>query len=48
MGEAALDAVMEEMHRIDRAMSPFKPESELSRINREAAKAPVPISKEMF
>lgn len=48
MGEAALDAVMEEMHRIDRAMSPFKPESELSRLNREAAKAPVPISKEMF
>jgi FAD:protein FMN transferase len=47
-GEAALDAVMEEMHRIDRAMSPFKPESELSRINREAAEAPVPISVEMF
>jgi len=47
-GEAALDAVMEEMHRIDRTMSPFKPESELSRINREAARAPVPISKEMF
>jgi thiamine biosynthesis lipoprotein len=47
-GEAALDAVMEEMHRIDRAMSPFKPESELSRVNREAAKAPVRISEEMF
>ena len=47
-GEAALDAVMEEMHRIDRAMSPFKPESELSYLNREAAKAPVPVSKEMF
>jgi len=47
-GEAALDAVMEEMHRIDRAMSPFKPESELSRINREAARAPVPVSEEMF
>jgi len=47
-GGAALDAVMEEMHRIDRAMSPFKPDSELSRINREAAKAPLPISEEMF
>jgi FAD:protein FMN transferase len=47
-GRAAVDAVMEEMHRIDRAMSPFKPESELSRINREAAMAPVPISEEMF
>src|SRR5882672_223933 len=48
MGEAALNAVIEEMHRIDRAMSPFKPDSELSRLNREAAKAPVPVSKEMF
>src|SRR3982074_142067 len=48
MGEAAMGAVMEEMHRIDRAMSPFKPESELSRLNREAAKAPVPVSGEMF
>jgi thiamine biosynthesis lipoprotein len=47
-GEAALDAAMEEMHRIDRAMSPFKPESELSRLNRDAAKAPVRVSDEMF
>ena len=47
-GEAAMAAVMEEMHRIDRAMSPFKPESELSRLNREAPKAPVPVSEEMF
>jgi thiamine biosynthesis lipoprotein len=47
-GEAAIDAVMEEMRRIDREMSPFKPESELSRINREAADHPVPISAEMF
>ena len=47
-GEAALDAVMEEMHRIDRAMSPFKPESELSHLNREAAKGPVRVSTEMF
>jgi len=48
IGEAALDAVMEEMHRIDRAMSPFKPESELSHLNREAAKGPVRVSREMF
>jgi thiamine biosynthesis lipoprotein len=47
-GEAAIAAVMTEMHRIDRAMSPYKPESELSRINREAAERPVPISQEMF
>jgi thiamine biosynthesis lipoprotein len=46
-GEAAANAVMDEMHRIDRAMSPYKPESELSRINRDAALAPVPLSDEM-
>ena len=45
--EAAMSAVMDEMHRIDRAMSPFKPESELSRINRHAADMPVPVSDEM-
>jgi len=47
-GEAAIDDVMAEMHRIDRAMSPFKPASELSRINREAAAKPVVVSEEMF
>ncbi|MGZ3236917.1 MAG: FAD:protein FMN transferase, partial [Burkholderiaceae bacterium] len=46
-GEAAIAAVMEEMHRIDRTMSPHKPDSELSRINRDAASAPVTISSEM-
>ena len=47
-GEAAIDAVMAEMHRIDRAMSPYKPGSELSRINRDAAAGPVPVSAEMY
>jgi len=47
-GDAAIDAVMAEMHRIDQAMSPFKPDSELSRINRDAATSAVPISDEMF
>lgn len=47
-GEAAMDAVMEEMHRVDRAMSPFKEESELSLLNREAAQAAVRVSGEMF
>ena len=46
-GESAIDAVMSEMHRIDRAMSPHKADSELSRINRDAAFKPVPISAEM-
>jgi thiamine biosynthesis lipoprotein len=39
---------MDEMHRIDRAMSPHKPVSELSRINREAGRRAVPLSDEMF
>jgi thiamine biosynthesis lipoprotein len=47
-GELAADAVMDEMHRIDRAMSPHKPASELCRINAEAARQPVPLSDEMF
>ena len=46
-GEAAINAVMTEMHRIDHAMSPHKPESELSRINRHAAATPVKLSEEM-
>ncbi|MDQ2734277.1 MAG: FAD:protein FMN transferase [Pseudomonadota bacterium] len=46
-GRAAIDAVMEEMHRIDRAMSPHKPDSELSIINRDAYAGPVPLSAEM-
>ena len=47
-GEAAATAVMEEMHRVDRAMSPHKPTSELCRINREASHQTVPLSEEMF
>ncbi|MGZ8259076.1 MAG: FAD:protein FMN transferase [Caldimonas sp.] len=46
-GEAAITAVMDEMRRIDRTMSPHKEDSELSRINREAFAAPVPVSVEM-
>jgi len=48
VGAAAIDAVMAEMHRIDRAMSPYKPHSELSRINRDAVDQPVKVSREMF
>ena len=47
-GEAAAAAVMDEMHRIDRAMSPHKATSELSRINREAGRQAVPLSPEMY
>jgi len=45
---SAIDAVMAEMHRIDRLMSPYKEDSELSRINREAAQRPVTVCQELF
>jgi thiamine biosynthesis lipoprotein len=47
-GESAIAAVMEQMHHIDETMSPFKPDSELSRINREASDRPVPLSAPMY
>jgi thiamine biosynthesis lipoprotein len=47
-GQAAIDAVMAEMHRINECMSPHKPGSELSRINRDAGLTAVPVSEEMF
>jgi thiamine biosynthesis lipoprotein len=46
-GEAAMDAVIAEMHRIDALMSTYKPESQLSRVNREAATAPVKVDPEL-
>ena len=45
---ADMAAVMDEMHRIDELMSPYKPASELSLINREAAQKALPISLEMY
>jgi FAD:protein FMN transferase len=47
-GERAIDAVMAEMHRIDRLMSPYKSDSELSRINRDAGRKPVAVGAELF
>jgi FAD:protein FMN transferase len=47
-GESALDAVMEEMHRIDHLMSHYLPDSELSQINIHGALAPVVVDKELF
>ncbi len=43
-----IDAVMAEMRRVDALMSPFRDDSELARINREAAERPVPVSTELF
>ena len=47
-GRAAVGAVMDEMRRIDREMSPFKASSLLSYMNREAARSPVEITPELF
>ena len=47
-GEQALDAVMDDMRRIDRLMSHYRPDSELSAINIHAAVAPVPVAPELF
>jgi thiamine biosynthesis lipoprotein len=47
-GKAAMAAVMDEMRRIDRAMSTYKEDSEVSLVNRKAAEEPVTISAELF
>jgi thiamine biosynthesis lipoprotein len=47
-GNKAIDAVVAEMERIDRDMSTYKPESEVSRVNAQAAQAPVKVSAELF
>jgi thiamine biosynthesis lipoprotein len=46
--EAAIAAVVAEMHRIDATMSPHRADSELSLINAGAAKGPVHVSAGMF
>lgn len=43
----AIDAVIAEMHRVDELMSHYKPASQLSRVNREAASGPVPVASEL-
>jgi thiamine biosynthesis lipoprotein len=45
--EVAIDAVMAEMHRIDDLMSVYKPDSQVSQINRDAATAPVKVDAEL-
>ncbi len=46
-GEKAIDAVIAEMHRIDTTMSVYKPDSEVSRVNRDAAAGPVKVDPEL-
>lgn len=47
-GARAIDAVFAEFDRIDRLMSTFKPDSRISKINREAADHAVPAGAELF
>ncbi len=47
-GNAAIDAVLAEMRRVDGAMSTYKPTSELSIVNARAAQEPIRISAELF
>jgi thiamine biosynthesis lipoprotein len=45
---SAVEAALDEVDRIDRLMSHYRPESPLSRLNREAAAAPAPVDPELF
>ena len=47
-GQAAIQAVMDEMHRIDSLMSPYKPDSELSLLNHSAPTQNVAVSTELY
>lgn len=46
--QQAIDAVLDEFHRLDQALSPYIESSELYKVNRDAAQQPVVISKEFF
>ena len=47
-GNADIDSVFKEFRRIDTQMSVYKPDSEISRVNEQAADHPVKISKELY
>jgi thiamine biosynthesis lipoprotein len=46
--EAASDDAFEEVRRLDRLLSNYRPESEWSQVNRYAAERPVKVSAELF
>src|SRR5690242_21718175 len=46
--QAAADKALAEAARIDRMLSNYQPDSELSKVNEHAAEAPVKISQELF
>jgi len=47
-GNAAMEAVLADMRRIDLLMSTYKPDSEISRVNANAAREPVAVTAELF
>lgn len=47
-GNAAIEAVLTEMRRVDTDMSTYKPTSEVSIVNAQAAAKPIRISQELF
>ena len=44
----AIDDAFDEARRLDKLLSNYRPESEWSRVNREAYKGPVPVSEELY
>lgn len=48
VGPALVDQVLDEYRRIDREMSTYREESEISRVNREASSSAVTISNELL
>jgi len=45
---ALIESVLDEYRRIDRAMSTYRPDSEISQVNAAAATVPVVVSRELF
>lgn len=43
-----MQQVIDEMHRIDHLMSPYKPDAQLAIVNRDAAQHPVAVTPELF
>ncbi len=46
--ESATDEAFEEVKRLDEMLSNYRPESEWSKVNREAYQRPVPVPEELF
>jgi len=46
--DSAMEDAFDEAHRLDQLLSNYRPDSEWSRVNREAPKGPVHVSDELF